>query len=124
VLAVNGAYKHLLAAGIVPGYFMLIDSRECNPTHVEAPHERTQHYLASQVHPEVFDRLAGYRVTLLHLGTSTAVETVSDPDADFLPAPIGMASVHAVNLGAALGHRNQFLFGYDFSRKGEESYAF
>lgn len=124
VLAVNGAYKHLLAAGIVPDYFMLIDSRECNATHVEAPHERTQHYLASQVHPEVFDRLAGYRVTLLHLGTSTAVETVSDPDADFLTAPIGMASVHAVYLGAALGHRNQFLFGYDFSRKGEESYAF
>lgn len=123
VLAVNGAYKHLRGLGIEPEHFLLIDSRPGNVCHVDAPGPSTHHYLASQVHPAVFDCLRDRPVSVFHLGTDTAVEAVDDPDADGLMAPIGMASVHAVYIAAALGYRNLLLFGYDFSR-GSEAYAY
>src|SRR5690606_28508505 len=97
-----------------------------NVVHVEAPHPGTMHYLASQVHPVVYEALRDYDVTMFHLATETGIEATKhlpDPKS-YVVAPIGMASVHAVYLGAALGHRRMFLFGYDFSHKAGETYAF
>lgn len=126
VLSVNGAYKFLRSVGVESDHFVLIDSRRENVVHVDAPHEDTKHWLASQVHPAVFDALANHDVAMFHLATEAAMEATShlpDPKS-YLTAPVGMASVHAVYLGAALGYRNIFLFGYDFSHKPGESYAF
>lgn len=122
ILAVNGAYKFLRAQGIEPEHFILIDSRADNVTHVDSPYEETNHCLASQVHPDVFEALRDHQVTMFHLGTATALEAA--PGRSYLTAPIGMASVHAIYVGAALGYRTQFLFGYDFSRSSQSSYAF
>lgn len=126
VLAVNGAYKFLRSVGIDADHFVLIDSRRDNIVHVDSPHEETNHYLASQVHPSVFDALRDYRVTMFHLATETGVEATKHLPGpkSYLAAPIGMASVHAVYLAAALGYRKLFLFGYDFSHKPGETYAF
>lgn len=126
VLAVNGAYKFLRSVGVDPEHFLLIDSRRDNVVHVDSPHEGTTHYLASQVHPVVFDALRDHSVTMFHLATETGMEATKhlpDPKS-YLVAPIGMASVHAIYLGAALGYRKLFLFGYDFSHKPGETYAF
>jgi hypothetical protein len=124
ILAVNGAYKYLVSLGIVPNYFVLIDSRPDNAVHVEDPQDGTLHILASQVHPKVFDALLGYNVGVVHLQTATTVEALNDPARTrYLQAPIGMASVHAIYIGLGLGYRDQRLFGYDFSRAGT-SYAF
>lgn len=126
VLAVNGAYKFLRSVGIDADHFILIDSRRDNVAHVEAPHPDTNHYLASQVHPEVFDALRDHRVTMFHLATETGLAATKDlpPPQTYSMAPVGMASVHAIYLGAALGYRRMFLFGYDFSHKAGETYAF
>lgn len=124
VLSVNGAYKHLSELGIESDHFVLIDSRPENVTHVERPLEKTRHYLASQVHPSVFSALAGHDVTMFHLGTEATIEALEGSETDFLAAPIGMASVHAIYIAAALGYRKQFLFGYDFSQKPGKTYAF
>lgn len=125
VLAINGAYKFLRSQGVDPEHFLLIDSRAENLTHVDSPHEGTNHCLASQVHPRVFDALADYDVTLFHLGTDAAYEALKGTgEHTFSAAPIGMASIHAVYVGAALGYRKQFLFGYDFSHKQGQTYAF
>lgn len=123
VLAVNGAYKFLRSEGIDPEHFLLIDSRADNIVHVDSPHEDTNHCLASQVHPRVFEALRDYRVTMFHLGTETTREAIKG-SYDCLTAPIGMASVHAVYLAAALGYRKLMLFGYDFSQKPGQTYAF
>jgi hypothetical protein len=123
VLAINGAYKHLADIGIGSNYFVMIDSREADLVHAERPLVATHHLLASQVHPKVFDALAGYGVTLFHLGTDTAREAIG-ATFSHLAAPIGMASVHAVYVGAALGYRQMYLFGYDFSHGAASRYAF
>jgi hypothetical protein len=125
VLAVNGAYKFLRSQAIDPEHFLLIDSRPENVVHVDSPHADTNHCLASQVHPRVFDALRDHDITLFHLGTESAYEALKGTgEHTFSSAPIGMASVHAIYLGAALGYRTQLLFGYDFSHKAGESYAF
>jgi hypothetical protein len=122
ILAVNGAYKFLRQHGIDPEHFILIDSRKENVTHVDSPHEGTNHCLASQAHPDVFGALRDHRITMFHLGTQTARDAL-EGDYSFLTAPIGMASVHAVYVAAALGYRQQLLFGYDFSSK-TQGYAY
>jgi len=122
VLSVNGAYKFLRSHGIESDHFVLIDSRAENVLHVQDASYETNHCLASQVHPRVLDELEGRKVTLFHLGTQTARDAIPGKF-KFLTAPIGMASVHAVYVAAALGYKTQMLFGYDFSRKSEP-YAF
>lgn len=125
VLAINGAYKFLRSQGIAPEHFLLIDSRPDNVIHVDSPHGGTNHFLASQVHPKVFEALRDHNITLFHLGTEATYEALKGTgEHTFSAGPIGMASVHAVYLGAALGYRTQFLFGYDFSHKAGETYAF
>lgn len=125
VLAVNGSYKFLRSVGIESDHFLLIDSRAENVTHVDAPGEETMHYLASQAHPNVFEALRDYAVTIFHLGTDATYEALKGTgEHTFSAGPIGMASVHAVYLGAALGYKNIFLFGYDFSQKGTTMYAY
>lgn len=125
VLAINGAYKFLRSQGVDPEHFLLIDSRSENVIHVDSPHEGTNHCLASQVHPRIFESLRDHDITLFHLGTEAAYEALKGTgEHTFSAAPIGMASVHAIYIAAALGYRQQFLFGYDFSHKAGETYAF
>jgi hypothetical protein len=125
VLAVNGAYKFLRSQGVDPEHFLLIDSRPENVIHVDSPHEGTNHCLASQVHPRVFEALRDHDITLFHLGTEATYEALKGTgEHTFSSGPIGMASVHALYIGAALGYRTQLLFGYDFSHKAGQSYAF
>lgn len=127
VLAVNGAYKHLRSQGIDPDHFMMIDSRLENIAHVDTPCETTKHYLATQIHPAVIEQLYGYDVTLFNLGTAAAHKAHKQlglKEIEHITAPIGMASVHAVYLAAALGYRTIFLFGYDFSHADSSRYAF
>lgn len=125
ILAVNGAYKFLRTNGIECDYFVMIDSREGNLVHVDSPGEGTHHLLASQVHPRVFDALNGHHVSLFHLGTEATVEALGDPpDQEYLTAPIGMASVHAIYVAAGLGYRSMMLFGYDFSQRERQPYAY
>jgi hypothetical protein len=126
VLSVNGAYKFLRENGVESDHFVLIDSRPENIVHVDSPHEDTNHCLASQVHPKIFDALRDYGVTIFHLGTEATMEARQDePEPkSWLAAPVGMASVHAIYIGAALGYRTHMLLGYDFSRREDQNYAF
>ncbi len=125
ILAVNGAYKFLRTQGIECEHFVMIDSREGNLVHVDSPGPDTHHCLASQVHPDVFDALRAHDVSIFHLGTEATIEALGNPpDQDYLTAPIGMASVHAIYIGAGLGYRNHLLFGYDFSQREQQPYAY
>lgn len=126
ILAINGAYGYLLKHGIEPEYFILIDSRADNVFHVEHPCERTVHYLATQVHPDVYHALGGHKIVKFNLGTDACLEALDEVTAgphDFIPAPIGMASIYAPYVAAALGHRRQLLFGYDFCQGKNKIYG-
>lgn len=127
VLSINGAYKHLRSIGIESDHFVMIDSREGNIVHVDQPYTGTTHYLATQVHPKVFDALDTFRVTKFNLGTQAAHDAhkaLGLKEITQVAGPIGMASVYAISVAAALGYKNMFLFGYDFSRRDDKAYAF
>lgn len=126
ILAVNGAYGYLLEHDIEPEYFILIDSRDGNVCHVRSLCERTVHYLATQVHPEVYWALGGHQIVKFNLGTEACLEALDEVTVgphEFIPGPIGMGSIHAAYLAAALGHRRQFLFGYDFCQGKNRLYG-
>lgn len=124
VLAINGAYKYLRLQGIEPEYFLMLDSREENVCHVESPHSETEHILATQVHPRVISALGNYKVTLYNIDSQACHDALPNGEHEFLTAPFGMASVHAVYIAAALGYRRQLLFGYDMSREPDKAYAY
>lgn len=117
IMAVNGTYGFLMEHRISPDYFLLVDSREENLPLVEFPSMYTNHLLASQVHPKIFDALKDHKVTLFNVGTPKTIETMGK-DMEYVKTPLGQAGIHAIYVGFALGYQKQILFGYDCSHAG------
>lgn len=112
IWCVNGSARWLLRhTGIVADGFWMVDARPENVEFVDAPTERTTYYLASQVAPAVFDRVAGFPTVLWH----------TEASGPFLPEGanlIGVGStvgLKAIGGALALGYRHVRLYGFDSS---------
>ena len=66
VVTVNGTHDWLLDRGCKPSMHLMLDGRPMNTKFVQRPVPECKYYIASQCHPEVFDALEGYDVTLWH----------------------------------------------------------
>jgi 2-polyprenyl-3-methyl-5-hydroxy-6-metoxy-1,4-benzoquinol methylase len=119
VMALNGAYRFLLENGRTPKYFAMLDARAVNTNFLQHIEPQTQFLLASQCHPDVFERLPD--ATLFHLMTE-ATESVF-PDADLYVGGGGTIGLTALGLAFALGYRKVILYGYDSSFSGEDRHA-
>lgn len=127
VLAVNGAYNFLLKRGVVADYFMMMDSRASNYVHVENMQRETECILASQVHPDIFERLSTHNVTMYHSfvdSAKRALASMKSGPVHGVLAPLGAAGIHALYIALILGFRNLKLFGYDLSYRGDDHRAF
>ncbi len=114
LMALNGAYNAALDMGIVPKYYAQLDARAVNVNFLADPRKETKFYLCSQVHPDVFEQVRDYDVTLFHVNTPAARETVPDP-AIFFGGNAGTVGSSAMALAAELGYRHLILLGYDSS---------
>jgi SAM-dependent methyltransferase/uncharacterized Rossmann fold enzyme len=115
LMALNGAYNALLGAGYVPDYYAQLDSRAFNVPFVEHANPNTKFYLAAQVHPDVFDTLRDFDVTVFHLNTETDRKIYSEAEGSFIGSPGGTIGMAAMALAGVLGYRTIILIGYDSS---------
>lgn len=110
ICAINGAYDHLIDAGIVPNLFLTVDPRPM-PQNVTKPHQDTIFLLASRVNPELFDRLREHKVMLWHSFGAEAEHKF------YAPAPsVGGGStsgLRAITIGWLMGFRRFVLYGMD-----------
>lgn len=119
VLSTNGTYGFLLDRGIVPDYWMLLDARLENIDFLRNVSLTTQHYLAAQCHPAIYDRLIQQDATVL-LYLTTLPDTL-EMTAHIkrtkvqLAGVVGTVGTKALAMGFALGYRKFHLYGYDSS---------
>lgn len=137
VAAMNGSYKFLLERGITPNLFFMVDARKgVNLPFLDDPSIRTEHVIASQVDPEIFERLHSYRVTNWSMfhdqeGYDAIRETRAQKYGDHQPQQPAACFAGRLNVGQsclapiwARGYRSWALFGYDGSMRGESTHAF
>lgn len=127
VLALNGAYKFLVEKGRVPDYFAMLDARPQNVNFLTNLQNQTEHLLALQCDPAIFqtfvDRFPedyAYRISKFALASPSCLKMVQEYDPKAIAfgggATIGMT---ALALGAALGYRDVTLYGYESSFEGD-----
>lgn len=114
LMALNGAYNVALEEDAVPDYYAMLDARAVNVNFVDDPQHETQFYLASQVSPDVYEKLTDFDVTIFHLNTPACRETVPPP-AVFFGGNAGTIGSTALAIAAELGYRHLILLGYDSS---------
>ena len=66
IITVNNALRFLVSKGITPDAHVMLDAREENLHMVEDAPKDVRYFLASQVHPCVFDALSGHDVVMWH----------------------------------------------------------
>lgn len=111
IWGINGAFKWMIRREIRPHAFVGVDPEEMLKDYLDELPEVATYYLASQVHPAVFDHLAGRDVRLWHLSL------------EGVPPPIGSVTVHggatcltrAPWLACMLGWADVHIFGGDSS---------
>lgn len=117
VWALNGVHDYLISKGIIPDAMVMLDSREQNITFLQNPMVGVRYYLATQVHPTVFEAMEGYDVvkwTKWFWGVQD--EIIVD----------GGCSVGATApaLAYVLGFRDMHLYGFDSSYEDGENHAY
>lgn len=121
VYAINGSMKHLLAHGIEPDFFVMLDARLDNLRFI-IPNEKTHYLIASQCHPSVFEALKGNTVTVWHPHFPEIDEIVGREV--LLIGGGTTVGLQAMSIAYALGSREIHLFGFDSSYEDDEGHAY
>lgn len=111
IWGINGAFAWMIHREIKPTAFIGVDPEEMLKDYLLNPPEEATYYLASQVHPGVFDHLSNRKVMLWHM---------SDREVKW---PIGSVLVHGGSscltrapwLACMLGYQDIHIFGGDSS---------
>ncbi len=109
VWALNGAYRFLRGCGVAVDAVVLLDARKSNVEFVDGIEGETA-YLASQVHPAVYDALSGKSVIRFDLDALGDCGTT--------------VGTHAMCIAFVEGYRRIHLFGFDSSYRDDDGHAY
>jgi uncharacterized Rossmann fold enzyme len=134
IITVNNALRYLMSKGLKPDAHVMLDAREENLSMVEDAPKDVRYFLASQVHPCVFDALSGHDVVLWHngMGSGEELREIIDPWFDEGPnqRPCvlvpggGTVGLRAINLAWLSGYKKIHLYGFDSSYSEESHHAY
>lgn len=118
VVALNGSLQWLLERNIRPSAHIILDGREANVSFLTEAVPGCKTYLASQVHPAVFDQAErlGLDVAVFHDGSEPAVNEILDAYylGHWQSVPGGTTvATRAIGLLRMLGYVRFELFGID-----------
>jgi len=134
VITVNNALRFLMERGVTPDAHVMLDAREENLPMVENAPKSVRYFLASQVHPCVFDALSGHDVVLWHnaMGSGDELMEIIKPWFDEGPnqRPCvlvpggGTVGLRAINLAWLSGYKKIHLYGFDSSYAEGKHHAY
>ncbi len=125
---VNGAHDWLISQGRIPDVCVLLDPTP-DLSGVITPHNGVKYLIASQCHPDLFDRLKEADVTLWHAWVpkeSTGEDIrdlVNTPGQHWFISGGGTAALRALVIAKFLGYRDISVYGLDSSFEGERKHA-
>lgn len=123
IFALNGVSAWLAQQGVIADALVLLDARPHNARFVSEAPKTTVLYLSSQCAPEVFDAADGREVITWHAPTGGLSGVVEERPAAFICGSTSVG-IRAMHLVAALGYREEHLFGYDSSYAGDDAHAY
>ena len=124
IFSTNNTYNFLVENGIIPDCQVMIDARAENKEFIR-PISDSLHYLASQCHPQVFDKVKGKNVVLFHSFFSDGIfDIIGNNSGDPLVGGGSTVCLHSIALAWILGYRNFHLYGMDSSYDGESGHAY
>lgn len=121
IWALNNARSMLEQAGIEPDAQFVIDARALNAEFV-APHPTMRFYIASQCVPEIFEKLAGCNVTVMHMATEGMYEYLVDFPTEKPTHLLGggtTVGLKAMLVAYKLGYKFIHVYGMDSSYDDE-----
>lgn len=118
IFAVNGVHDYLLERNITPAFHVLLDSRQENVAFVKNPKPGVRYLVSAQCHPDVFDALKGYDVTIWHTLMSRGL-------VDAMQVAGGnTVGLKAIYLAQLMGYRDMLLCGFDSCYEGDSDHAY
>lgn len=128
VVAVNGAYRWCIDRNIKPSAFIMLDGREFNTRFVDPPVAGCKYLLASQCHPDAFDKCEGREVWIWHACSAGDKEYEILKEFYFertFPQVIGTTiGIRAIQILTMLGWSRIDVFGLDSCWLGDKHHAY
>ena len=126
IWALNGAFSWLKRNGVQPTAHFIVDARVENLEFLW-PESCVKYYLASQCHQALFDALAGYDVTVIHMLTDGMEEYLTALDTRKPTHLLGggtTVGMKAMLVAHETGYRKIHLYGMDSSYAADEHHAY
>lgn len=118
VISVSGAHDMLIEAGIIPTYHVECDPRPHKTQNMNAAHPGVEYLIASTVHPNYFEKLAGHNVRLWHVNTPEHNLRLVDElreSPDTLISGGGSVGLRSIPLLYNMGYRDFSIYAMDCS---------
>lgn len=116
VVALNGAHDWLIARGVEPSAFVMVDARKFNERFTRNPIDKCTYFLASQCHPDAFKNLRHNNVFIWHAMSYLEEKGLLDTYymGNYCAIEGGSTvTLRALQLFYILGYRNFELYGFD-----------
>ena len=110
ICAIKGTHDYLVEQGIEPSLFVSVEPRD-RSQQVRLQTTRTLYYLASRVHPAVFDQLEDRNIIVFHTyGTDNDLPELAGR---LLVGGGTTSGLRAITLGYLMGFAKFVLYGFD-----------
>jgi uncharacterized Rossmann fold enzyme len=121
IFSCSGAHRFLIDRGIIPTWQVAVDPLPQNTVRlIGQPHPDVQYLICSTCHPDVFDHLEGYDVTLWHsfAGEDEALRIL--PRGEWALTGGCDVGLRSIALARFFGFRDLHIFGMDGSSPAPE----
>lgn len=118
VVSVSGAHDFLIEHGITPDYHVECDPRPHKTNNIGLPKLATEYLLASCCHPSLFEKLAGFTISLWHVAAGTHLLRLVNEKHESTETTVsggGSVGIRAIPLMHRLGYRDFSIYGMDCS---------
>lgn len=116
IFSCSGAHRFLIDRGIIPTYQVAVDPLPKHTvTLIGAPHPDVKYLICSTCHPDVFDHLEGFDVTVWHSFSAEAEARRILPPGEWALTGGCDVGLRSIAVARFLGHRNLHIFGLDGS---------
>lgn len=127
IVAMNGSYNWLLERNIKPSAMVMVDCRPNNAKFIGPDVPGCKWFIASQCHPEIFEKVKGRDVYIIHVaGTERQKKVLDKYYNKQYYGVIGGSTVmlRTIGLMRMLGNKYMNIYGFDGCYLNEEGHAY
>lgn len=124
IIACNAACQFLIGKGIIPQYMFCFDADKLVMEFFEHPHKDVTYIISSRCVPEVFEKLKGFKVVVIHTAGDKHLERLLQKYKKHEPM-VGNGSsavTRGMTVAATMGYQTIHMWGVDGSFDGAHTH--